>query len=114
MPKVKGPLLSLKAQGSLSKTLIFRNHKSGTVVTQWNKPTDPASDTQKTNRTKMRFVRSLWSSLPDNLKQHFNDKGKIYANIPGYNFFIQQYFAGKFADDWLYYDLAFYNTLYYQ
>ena len=95
MAKVKGPLLSLKAQGSLGKKITYRSHKKNTTVTRWSQPTGQASQAQLQNRVKMKQARAAWSELSDSEKLYYTHLGFIRDNIPGYNFFIRLCFAGK-------------------
>ncbi|MDZ7721665.1 MAG: hypothetical protein U5R06_02265 [candidate division KSB1 bacterium] len=61
MAKVKAPLFSLKAQGTLGKKITYRTHKQNTTVTRWSKPTGQASQAQLQNRVKMKQARFAWS-----------------------------------------------------
>lgn len=50
MAKLKAPLLSLGASGSIAKTLTFFNWKGLNVVREWVKPANPDTALQQTQR----------------------------------------------------------------
>lgn len=59
MPRVKGPLFSLSAKGTLAKTLTFKKDIDGTVVRDYVKPKIKFTPAQE-NR-KLWFKRGVWT-----------------------------------------------------
>lgn len=60
MAKLKGPLFSLGASGTLAKTLTFFNWKGINVVREWVSPANPNTGLQQTQRG---FLQTLVAAI---------------------------------------------------
>lgn len=90
MPKVKGPLLSLGATGSLGEALIFQSQRNRPVVKRFAKPTNPDSLAQRANRARTSFLSKLWSNLSGIEKNSWaaiaeSESTGAYANFLRFN-----------------------------
>jgi hypothetical protein len=63
MATVKGPLMSMTAQGQLGSNLIFQNQNGRSVVKNFAKPKNPNSYEQKRQRCFMAFLSQSWKLL---------------------------------------------------
>jgi hypothetical protein len=63
MVKLKGPILSLEASGSLAKTVIVQQNKGRTYMRKLSSPSQPLAAGQVGNRTMFRHLTSHWSDL---------------------------------------------------
>lgn len=87
MAKVKGPLLSLEANGAFAKTLIFITGKQGRHVTLYHKPSGLPSSSQLLNRAKYRAALDAWLALSLEEKQIWNNNA-FSLGLTGMNYFI--------------------------
>ena len=76
MVNLKGPLFSMKAQGQLAKTLIFKARGGKSFLTAYNKPGGVTRSTptpaQETLRTFMQEGRDAWAGLSAGDTQDWN------------------------------------------
>jgi len=83
MPKLKGPLFSLSAQGPLAKLLTFRRHGPDTVVGIPTTHPDAGSPAQLSWRTMYEACSSLWHTLSDVEKQAWESNARA-KHMTGY------------------------------
>lgn len=63
MVKLKGPILSLEATGSLAGTVIVQQNKGRTYMRKLTAPAQPRSGPQVGNRAMFRHLTSRWGNL---------------------------------------------------
>jgi hypothetical protein len=90
MAKVKGPLMSLEAHGSLASTLIFTSGKQGKNVTIHHKPTGGPSVAQQAVRANFEAAKDAWNALSSPEKEVYNENA-LPLQITGYNLFISEF-----------------------
>lgn len=77
MVRLKGPLMSVKAQKQLGKTLIYKSKKNRSFLTKYNKPGGnrkfTASAEQITMRGYMQDGRDAWAGLSAANKAAWNN-----------------------------------------
>ena len=83
MPKLKGPLFSLSAQGALAKLLTFRRHSSETVAGLPTTHPDPASPAQLSWRTMYEACSALWHTLSSAEQQAWESNARA-KHMTGY------------------------------
>ena len=94
MPRVKGPLLSIEAKGTLGGAITYQGGLSGSRVTKPPLHRDARSAKQIVQRVAYANARDEWSWLSDSEKATWN--GKAYGRgMTGYNYFLQQWLAGE-------------------
>lgn len=90
MPKVTGPLFSLKASGSVGKKLTFSNKFTGQQVRNTHWPKKTITLDQWTQRHIMGLLTAHWQVMTDNEKAVYNDYVTEHnLNMSGFNRFIQ-------------------------
>lgn len=63
MARVKGPLFSMDARGSIGKTLVFSIWKGINYVRRHSIPSNPKSAAQVSFRSMMTFLSQIWDGL---------------------------------------------------
>ncbi len=109
MAKVKSPLFSIDAQGSISKTLTFRRHGAGTVVTGYSAPTGNKTAKQHAMRTRMQTLRSQWRGLPSSVRRDYHNRAVAKGFAAGYQFYIHLYLKNYLPIAPIYYGLKPYG-----
>jgi peptidoglycan/xylan/chitin deacetylase (PgdA/CDA1 family) len=80
--KVKGALYSFEACGTLGDVLVFSKRKTGQQVRYQRPPVDAKSDEQLTVRESFTFGTVLWSSMPLDEKNYWDQIEKWgFANV---------------------------------
>ena len=87
MVKVKGPLFSLEAHGTLDDTLTYESGKYGYYVKANNFPTYSRSPAQGVIRDTFNWCISIWHALPSETKQYWHDH-EDYQGLIGYASFM--------------------------
>lgn len=82
MARVKGPLMSMDASGSLGGVIVFSKNKGRKYVRELVIPSNPQSDLQTGMRSMMKFVTQIYASLSALIKTHWTDAG-LADNING-------------------------------
>lgn len=93
MAKVKQPVFSISAKGSIGKTLTFLDRKEGSVVTAHHKPSGPPSGMQKYIRRLNKFVSLAWSNLLQSERELWK-KHPESAEMSGWNIFYKKFVEG--------------------
>ena len=73
MAKVLGPLFSLKAVGTLAKTLVFQGRAGVTAVFAKKNPYDPKSISQLNVREYISLGVSYWHSMGSTYQTQWNN-----------------------------------------
>jgi len=82
MVKIKGPLFSLEARGSVARVLTFSRRSSGQQARFQSFPTDFESTGRKTQRDAFRLAIELWNYLPTAEKDYWREAAqKGYADV---------------------------------
>lgn len=89
MAKVKGPLFSLEASGSVAKTVVYSKWKGRQYVRQHTIPLNPQSEKQVNVRTAMTLLVAYWQTLADPVKALYIAEGKQF-NYSGFNYFTKK------------------------
>jgi len=95
MPKVTGPCFSLTASKSLKKFIIYQRKKGLNIVVKYHKPgsREPytASDSQKTQRSKIGNLVAQWQLLSSITKGVWDNYAKFIKYIgTGYHYYISK------------------------
>lgn len=82
MAKLKGPLLSLSASGSVGPRLTFSKRKSGSQARFQRAQKDYENAARKTQRDSYRLGIELWNYLPAAEKAYWDEiERKGYADV---------------------------------
>ena len=91
MPKVSGPLFSIKASGTVAKKLTFSKKSTGQQVRKFHYPKKTIKLDQWTQRHIMGLLTAHWQVMTDNEKDVFNDEVTAdNLKMSGFNLFIQK------------------------
>jgi len=93
MPKVKGPLFSIGASGTLGNAITFKKGIEGQRVEKVPRPHDRRSAAQETHRTSFIRAASYWYSLNAVKRAYAAEKG-TELRMTAYNFTIREYLLG--------------------
>ena len=89
MAKLKNPLLSLGAVGSLAKTLSFSRRRRTNIVQQFSTPTDPKTFAQRSWRHMYQKAVALWHALSPAEQQSWNSDASR-RHMTGFAWFMSQ------------------------
>lgn len=92
MAKVKAPLFSLAASGSLAHSLTFQHSGETNVVCAWRRKPVRHSTPQLRNRRIMSTLRYNWNKMPESVRQYWNNAAGSQQHISGYNLYIKYHF----------------------
>lgn len=82
MAKLKGPLLSLSASGSVGPRLTFSERNSGPQARYQKAQKDYENAPRKTQRDAYRLGIELWNYLPDAEKAYWDEiERRGYADV---------------------------------
>lgn len=91
MVKLRGPLMSLDAHGSVSKIITYSRRKSGAQVRSYNKPGRVPSYAQRGQRRLTEFIVAQWQSLSDADKAGWEANARAAgSSLPGYHYFLKR------------------------
>jgi len=90
MPKLTGPLLSLKASGSIAKNLTFSERKSGSQVRFQKKQKDVLTSDRVEHRARFLEAAAAWNALFEEEKLDYKQRAVSLA-MTGYNLFLKEY-----------------------
>jgi hypothetical protein len=93
MALVKGPLFSVSAHGTLSKTITFRSSARGTVARKYAKPSGLPSIAQSAIRSQTKTLMQLWPSLTLDQKNSWlplaiRDSVSLINSFLKYNYYL--------------------------
>jgi len=89
MARVKGPLFSLEASGSVAETIVYSKWKGRQYVRQHTIPLNPQSALQINVRTAMTLLVAYWQTLAQGVKDLYIAEGKKF-NYSGFNYFVKR------------------------
>lgn len=93
MPKAKTPLISLDAQGSIGRTITYRQHRprrpeTTDVISHPTHP-DPATPAQLLHRFTFQSCAATWNALTPAQKAEYSQR-RYPPNLTGYNRFMAE------------------------
>lgn len=86
--KVKGPLLSLKASGTIADVLTFSNRTSGQQCRFQNKQKDKTTPDRTVQRDKYRDCVNYYKDLSDESKR-LAQIDAVNKNYSGFNYYMK-------------------------
>lgn len=89
MARVKGPLFSLEASGTIGKTVTYSQWKGRNYVRRHTIPLNPQTAPQVNVRTAMTMLVAKWQELLQANKDAWNAFGKLF-NVSGFNSFTKR------------------------
>jgi len=89
MAKTEGPLLSVRAHGSIGNILTFQGRKHFQHSHKKALPTNPRTPAQIADRLLFANAVAGWQALTTEQKQVYNNMSAQYGNIPGFNIYIK-------------------------
>lgn len=105
MVKIKGPLLSQDAHGTVANLLTYSRRKSGQQVRKTNQPLADPSAKQIGHRRLVFFIICQWRTMSDADKATWTTNAKAAGNyLSGYHYFLQQ----ALLDPYTHHGLALY------
>jgi len=92
MAKLKGPLMSLEARGSIGPGLTYSERKSGSQVRTQQKQVIPNPSFASTdNQSLYRLIIARWNSFTQNQQNAYNEEVKTEnLQISGWNLFVKK------------------------
>lgn len=87
MARVKGPLFSMDARGSIGKTLVFSIWKGINYVRRHSIPSNPKSAAQVSMRSMFTFLSQIWNGLTAGNKATWDTRADS-LNISPFNVFM--------------------------
>lgn len=94
MTKVAGPLLSVKAKGTLGNAITYQGGFGGHRVTKKPDHKDCGSAAQLAQRQKYRAACDYWNALNDHEKEMFDHLGNQHQ-MTGFNYCVREYLLGR-------------------
>ena len=91
MVKLKGPIMSLEAHGSIGKILTFSERGSGSQTRKYTKPLKTASPKQRAQRRLTEFLVAQWQNMTENQKNTWETAAKASdKRLAGYHYFLRE------------------------
>ena len=94
MPKVKGPLFSISAHGTMKGAITFQGSPSGPRVQKVPRHRDMYTGGQSLVRTSFLQAVSEWRALDGASKEWYNESAEG-RGMTGYNLYIKNYLTGS-------------------
>lgn len=92
MPKVRGPLFSLAASGTLLKTITFMDTAQSAQVRFNVKQRAPRSALQQMHGARVADCRAAWRGLPQATKDQWQAQ-MLWTHMTGPALFMREWFA---------------------
>lgn len=89
MARVKGPLFSLEASGSVAKTVVYSKWKGRQYTRRHTIPYNPQTTKQVNLRKAFTLLVALWQEKDDAVKALYEAEGKK-IQISGFNYFMRK------------------------
>lgn len=89
MARVKGPLFSIEASGSVAKTIVYSQWKGRNYVRQHTIPLNPQSATQMNVRYALTLLVAAWQGEIQAYWDTWNEFGKQF-NLSGFNAYVKR------------------------
>lgn len=97
MVKVKGPLFSIQAFGSLDGALVYQRRRGMTTVYRKRVVRNPNTELQAAHRASFAAAVSSWNALPGASKAWWVVRAWGMA-LSGYNLYVQSYLLGLLGE----------------
>lgn len=92
MPKVRGPLFSLTASGTLSRILVYENRADSQRVRRLPQYQAPATPLQAIYQNKVAALSLSWKTWDNTNRQAWKTRA-IAFNLTGYALFWREWYA---------------------
>lgn len=89
MARVKGPLFSLEASGSIAKTVVYSQWKGRNYVREHTIPYNPQTAPQVNVRTAMTLLVASWQGEAAPYQLEWETFGKQF-NLSGFNSYVSR------------------------
>lgn len=93
MVKLKVPLMSQKAQGTIGGILTYEDRQGQARVIKKPDHRDAKSAAQETNRSKYMDACAYWNGLHEHEKEFYNYLGH-QVDMTGFNYCVASYMEG--------------------
>lgn len=91
MAKLRNPLFSIDAHGSIGKIITYSKRKSGNQVRSYTKPQKPPSAKQRGQRRLTQFLVAQWQNMSDGDKATWaTNAAASKLNLSGYHYFLRE------------------------
>lgn len=91
MAKIKGPLFSQAAHGSIADILSFSKKRTGQQTRKYNKPLADPSGAQRGQRRLTEFLVAQWQNMSDADKATWAANARtLGVKLSGYHFFMRE------------------------
>jgi hypothetical protein len=90
MVKIRGPLLSQTAQGTIYKNIVFSVRKSGQQARFQNKQVVVITEARYFQRSNYQLSVNAWTLLSESEKNDWKNQA-LKLHFTGYNLFMQYY-----------------------
>lgn len=91
MPKLTGPLLSTRANGSIFGLITYQQRKSGPIAKRFSQPTTAPTLPQSAVRESTRILARRWSTLTADEKQTWTTPAPQLNSTSSANYFVRQW-----------------------
>ena len=99
MAKVKGPLMSLSASGTIADSMTFGKWKGINTVRIKSTPTNPNTASQQAHRTTFSNAVASWKAQDQTTQTTWNDRAQEMGLVmSGFNLYTQQYIKQGVVD----------------
>ena len=99
MAKVKGPLLSLSASGTVGDSMTFGKWKGVNTVRIKGTPSNPNTSGQQTQRTAFSNAVASWKAQDETTQTSWNTRAReMGLTMSGFNLYVKEYIAQGVVD----------------
>ena len=99
MAKVKGPLLSLGASGSVGKSMTFGKWKGINTVRIASTPANPNTAAQQAQRSTFQLAVASWKAQDAADQLTWTNRAKALGlSMSGFNLYVREYIAQGIVD----------------
>ena len=99
MAKVKGPLLSLQASGTIADAITFSKWKGVATARAKSTPTNPNTTAQQTQRTAFSNAVASWQAQDAATHTTWNQRATALGlAMSGFNLYVREYIAQGVVD----------------
>ena len=99
MAKVKGPLLSLNASGSIADSMTFGKWKGINTCRIKSTPTNPNTANQQAQRTTFSNAVASWKAQEETTQGTWNTRAsEMGVNMSGFNLYVREYISQGVVD----------------
>ena len=99
MAKVKGPLLSLSASGSIADSMTFGKWKGVNTCRIKSVPTNPNTAGQQAQRTTFQNAVNSWKAQDQATQDSWTSRARAMGlNMSGFNLYVREYIKQGIVD----------------